>query len=100
MKRSKSLKQIAKLGKSRFFVLMSMIAIIGSFTSEGTMEISAQFFQLVSGFTIADQASLLTVVGVAGLLIQFVLLPLLMSRVQKQEKYLVVATNVTSCMIN
>jgi MFS family permease len=94
------LKQIATLGRSRFFILMSLIAMIGSLASEGTMETSAQYFQLVSGFTTADQANLITVIGVSGLFIQFVVLPYLLSVIKRREKYLIACTNMFLCLIN
>jgi hypothetical protein len=79
---------------------MSLIAMIGSLASEGTMETSAQYFQLVSGFTTADQANLITVIGVSGLFIQFVVLPYLLSVIKRREKYLIACTNMFLCLIN
>lgn len=101
-RRSLPVRQIARLGKSRFFILMSLIAMLGSLASEGTMETSAQYFQLVSGFTTEDQANLITVIGVSGLVIQFVMLPYLLSLpiIKKREKYLIACTNMFLCFIN
>ena len=72
------------LFKSRFFCLMAVIATIGSMVSEGQQDISAQYLQLVSGFTPKDQANLISVVGVAGLIVQLILVPLALKLVQRR----------------
>lgn len=94
--------ELTKLSNSKFFVLMSIIAIIGSFTSEGSMEITSQYLQLTSGFTTEDQANLLTMVGLSGLIIQFFLLPQLMSIpiIKTHEKVLIACTNLLLVFTN
>mmetsp|Transcript_38447 Transcript_38447/g.82620 ORF Transcript_38447/g.82620 Transcript_38447/m.82620 type:complete len:511 (+) Transcript_38447:82-1614(+) len=101
MIRTKSLKQVMSLARSKFFALMAVIACIGSMTSEGSQEISAQYLQLVNGFTPDDQANLITIIGVMGLLTQFVLVPLLLSWVPpRKEKYLIAGTNFLLIFVN
>ena len=99
--RTKSLRQVVSLARSRFFALMAAIACIGSMTSEGSQEISAQYLQLVNGFTADDQAHLITIIGVSGLLVQFVLVPVLLSWVPpRREKFLIAGANFFLIFVN
>jgi len=88
------------LFKSRFFCLMAVIATIGSMVSEGQQDISAQYLQLVSGFTPKDQANLISVVGVAGLIVQLILVPLALKLVQRREHLIISVTNAILVAVN
>jgi len=88
------------LFKSRFFCLMAVIATIGSMVSEGQQDISAQYLQLVSGFTPKDQANLISVVGVAGLIVQLILVPLALKLVQRREHLIILVTNAILVAVN
>jgi len=98
LKRSWSIKA---LFRARTFVLIASISFIGSMTSEGSQEVSAQFLQIVNGFSIADQANLLVAIGLVGLFTQFLLTPMLLSRVgPKSEKFVIVIVNFFLVFVN
>ena len=101
IQRTRSLKQIASLGRSRLFVVLASIAFIGSITSEGSQEIGGQFLILVAGFTPRDQANLITSIGLSGMLAQFILLPLLSRVVKREHEHLLIfGTNLTMAAVN
>ena len=100
VRRTRSFKQIASLGRSSHFILLASIACIGSMIAEGLQEVSAQFFQLEVGFTMDDQATLMIVIGASGLVMQMVLLPLVMAACEGRERFILIATSALLAIIN
>ncbi|QDZ20965.1 MFS general substrate transporter [Chloropicon primus] len=95
-----SLKCVLSLFRSSTFLILASIACIGSMTSEGSQEIAAQFLQLVNGWSTGDQANLIEMIGVSGIVVQFALIPFLLSVVKKNESMIIVVTNLCLAALN